>query len=336
MPTNSDQRDVMNPTDTNRHLQEINRRYNTASREERRGILRNLLLYDPAYREIFAKFILYSIETGRTGGLKQHEKRFNAQAVERFAFRASTLLERLLSKRRSGRINHYKDRVERGHLIPNEDFLIFRKLVRPDDVVLNIGAHNGLTALFLEYLGVSEIHSFEPHPDFFNLVSSLTIKNHTAHNIALSRETGTRTLHAPEDHPGRSTLDPDRMTESLSDFGGGHGTHRTFTVNTRTLDSLGFGQTGYWKIDAEGSELDILEGAKTLLSTRPPRAIQLEIWREQYPDLQRFLGTYYQHHYHCRIDQGFTLRFMRVTPESLNFAVTLRTPIFIFTNEALG
>ena len=98
------------------------------------------------------------------------------------------------------------------------------------------------------------IETFEPNPDILPDLKQNTNKlnNCTVHNTALGDTTGKVSMQY-ETHTG---------TCHVKDYNG--------SINLRTLDSYNFQDVDIIKIDGEGFEIPVLNGAKqTILSQRP-------------------------------------------------------------------
>ena len=101
---------------------------------------------------------------------------------------------------------------------------------------------------------VKTIEAFEPNPDIFPNLKQNTnkLKNCTIHNTALGDTTGKVSMQY-ETHTG---------TCHVKDYNG--------SINLRTLDSYNFQDVDIIKIDVEGFEVPVLNGAKqTILSQHP-------------------------------------------------------------------
>ena len=152
-------------------------------------------------------------------------------------------------------------------------------LLKPGMVFFDIGANLGYYTLLASKAvgGGGEVHAFEPAPaQFRHLTLNARINraiNVKLNNLALAESSGVREMF-------------------LSD-GWNHGTHsfakvggvsKSYTVQCTTVDEYiartGVARIDVMKIDAEGSELLILKGArKTLLDLRP-RVIVFEACEE--------------------------------------------------------
>jgi len=119
--------------------------------------------------------------------------------------------------------------------------------------IIDIGAWWGPWTLFWEDQA-EKIIAFEPNPAVFPDLEQNTshLKHITIHNTALGDNTGNVSMQY-ETHSG---------TYHVKDYNG--------SINLRTLDSYNFQNVDIIKIDVEGFEVPVLEGAKqTILTQRP-------------------------------------------------------------------
>lgn len=131
-------------------------------------------------------------------------------------------------------------------------------LISPGTASIDIGAADGLYSLHLLELGTNVI-AFEPRPFQANSLSEMATTLGLAlrvEAIALSNKPGTATLHILVKDLGRSTIehaneldDPDQSPRNQ------------LNVETRRLDDYAFQKVDLIKIDVEGHELAVLEGA---------------------------------------------------------------------------
>lgn len=131
---------------------------------------------------------------------------------------------------------------------------------------VDVGADQGsFIAHMLSH--VSEVLAFEPRPrqaaDLADMVQSLNLPV-KIESVALSDRTGTATLRMPVNELGRSTID---VGNALDDSEGGASTE--VRVPMKRLDDYALPSVGFLKIDVEGHELAVLEGAaQTVARTR--------------------------------------------------------------------
>jgi len=168
--------------------------------------------------------------------------------------------------------NDYIGRMVRffGDLDPAVSGIV-RKLVRPGDVVLDIGANIGLVTLQMASIVGAEGHvfAFEPIKRLSALLSRSAAENDfeniTIHNVALSELAGTGSMQVADRSLGCSTL-------SLGIEGE--------PCEIRMLDEIDFGphlkRPRLLKIDVEGHESKVFAGGRTFLEKYPPDYILFE------------------------------------------------------------
>jgi FkbM family methyltransferase len=154
-----------------------------------------------------------------------------------------------------------------------------QRLVRPGDVVLDIGANIGLVTFVLaDLVGPrGQVHAYEPNPRLCDLIERSRQRNGadnvTLHRVAVGAREGHAVLNVPAGHAAAAFL-----AEGQTDSGesvdvpvrplGEHGTDS---------ELLGQPRVRLIKIDVEGYEEDVLEGALPLLASESrPFAILFE------------------------------------------------------------
>jgi FkbM family methyltransferase len=151
------------------------------------------------------------------------------------------------------------------HRINGERRLLKSLALPPGAVIFDVGANVGRWSQQARRLFPSaEIHAFEPLPTAFEQLRR--IAGITAHPVALGARRGTATLH----------YDPDvTVLSSLHDRAGMHLTETT-TVEVIPLDELDAGRIDFLKIDVEGHERDVIEGAANRLARGEIGVVQFE------------------------------------------------------------
>jgi FkbM family methyltransferase len=132
-----------------------------------------------------------------------------------------------------------------------------------------------------------QVYAFEPHPHLAETLRHLGPPT-KVFNLALSDREGHMQLHVPlQDSKtlngrqvtvplyGWSTLSPSsessRLTESQPSY-------QTHTVKVAPLDAFGFGDVALIKINVEGHEMEVLQGAcSTLERNRPTVIIEVQV-----------------------------------------------------------
>ena len=146
-------------------------------------------------------------------------------------------------------------------------------------VVFDVGAHVGSYARdVLDACPTAKIHAFEPAPDAFaTLKKNLKKTSVKTLNLGLSNKAGKAKIFDREDSPGKGFASLYRhIIEDL---------HHTQAIETEVkLDTLGnvfekkkIKKIHLLKIDTEGHELKVLQGAKKLIRDRLIDVIQIEI-----------------------------------------------------------
>jgi FkbM family methyltransferase len=140
---------------------------------------------------------------------------------------------------------------------------------KDQNVIVDVGANIGNHSLFFAtHLNYKHIHAFEPFPKNIELATQ-NLSAHrefvTLHPYALSNNTGNVRLYNSEEnnHGGYSV-------EQLRD---GRSFPVLDAIPTRTLDSYNFENVTLIKIDVEGHECAVLEGAMDTLRRCKPIVI---------------------------------------------------------------
>lgn len=131
------------------------------------------------------------------------------------------------------------------------------------DVFVDAGAHCGTWTLRLAPL-FENVVSFEPHPDSCETLRREVPPNVTVMQCGLSRHTGNGTLFL-YDMPGHSAIDRSPVMSGVECTG-------QIEIRTLSLDELELpGKLDLLKIDTEGYELEVLEGARETIRRDRPR-----------------------------------------------------------------
>ena len=167
----------------------------------------------------------------------------------------------------------YKQFTQTGYY-EKEISLYIKNNLYPGDVFVDIGANSGYYTLLASRIVGQQghVYSFEPHPDTYNrLVQNImlnSLNNIHTFNYAVSSFDGEGELFVSKSSDGLNSLKPIPLMS-------GH-----LKVGIRKLDTVIRGDVKMIKIDAEGSELDIIRGAENIISSSPELIIIYEINRE--------------------------------------------------------
>ena len=165
--------------------------------------------------------------------------------------------------------------LEAGELEPGIRLLI-QRFLKPNDVFIDVGANLGMITLSAAHAmkGMGRIISFEPFEPTQQLLKKSVWMNGFSgiveiHQAAASNRNGHQTLHlgATSGHNSLYQL----ASTSIQ-------TPQSVEVPLVQLDSVvGAGiSVNLIKIDVEGAELDVLEGAKSLIASNPSIAMIVE------------------------------------------------------------
>lgn len=179
-----------------------------------------------------------------------------------------------------------------------EEVALLRKVLRPGQIVLDIGASVGyLSAVAAEAVGPAGlVHAFEPVPASFERLKRLAELNPGFRiipvNAAAGSEEGRLWLALSSDQNiGWNTLVPGLMPQSQQ--------REQIQVPVRVMDAyiaeVGLGRVHFIKVDAEGFEFPILKGLRRCLEEDRPLVL-CEVVPGAYPllgssvqELQEFL-----------------------------------------------
>jgi FkbM family methyltransferase len=165
-----------------------------------------------------------------------------------------------------------------------------RDRVRPTDICFDVGANIGYhTTLMAQAAPAGEVHSFEPVPVNWHLACLNVLingfQNVTNNNIALGDRQGRVAFSTATDGAYSSMVPTGRRAESSR-----------IEVEVDTLDAYvhvrGLKRVDVLKVDVEGAEGLVLQGAQRLLSdpTRRPRIIMVELFDANHVQYQTSIG----------------------------------------------
>lgn len=144
-------------------------------------------------------------------------------------------------------------------------------LVDPRRAALDIGANRGIWAHQMGQL-TSAVLAFEPNPKLFAFLQRAARKPVLCRREALSDSDGEAELLVPG-QDGRYS----NQGASLNPAKVGEAAHMRVSVTTAALDTLDPPPVGFMKIDVEGHEHGVLEGARGVIARdRPAMIIEIE------------------------------------------------------------
>ena len=132
---------------------------------------------------------------------------------------------------------------------------------KSDKLFLDIGAHVGSYSWSLASK-FRHVHAFEPNREVYNALCANSLLKGVSHRITthclgLSNGAGKKDYYVrSQDGGGNGFSYLGAARDQLTP---------TCVLETRTLDSYGFEDVGFMKIDVEGHEIEVLEGALATL-----------------------------------------------------------------------
>lgn len=192
---------------------------------------------------------------------------------------------------RALQILYFKVENENYDIHANGEERLIRLLVRLDfkDVV-DVGANHGEWSLAIKrYLPAARIHAFEASPSTFRETQKALgiYADITINNVGLYDRPGQMKFYHSPENDGRSSLIQKSALAGATEL----------TVDVTTLDAYasqqGMTQIDLLKIDTEGADYAILEGARDLMSKGAIKVIQFEYGFVSV-DTGRLLKSYYE------------------------------------------
>src|ERR1700719_916410 len=158
------------------------------------------------------------------------------------------------------------------------------RLVSKTDLAIDIGANCGFYAFRMSKI-FSKVYAFEINDELTGDLLKYNSGNITVMNVGLSSQAGETSLYIPVLNglplTGWASLAPGNYPDATDEI--------KKPVKIVTLDSFKLENVSFVKIDVEGHELPVLEGAKqTLAKDRP--TVLIEIKEENRPAVFQFFS----------------------------------------------
>ena len=158
----------------------------------------------------------------------------------------------------------------------NPEYRVMKSLLPPGGTFIDVGANFGTFSLLASRLVGASGHviAIEPQARLSSMIRKSAelsgVTNCEVMQVACGRDKATLELLVPSDDSGRAGF--------YSGFSG-RMKHATEKVDVIPLDSLDLENVSMIKIDVEGSEMDVLDGAVATLQRRKPALmIELNPW----------------------------------------------------------
>lgn len=156
---------------------------------------------------------------------------------------------------------------------------VLAQLAAPGGTAVDIGANQGFFAYALSQVA-RRVEAFEPNPDYAQFARRMLGRRAHVHTLALSNAPGRAEFVVPVSQEGIVM----HLGGNLKQQAAQHPRTQRFEVEVRTLDSFALPDVRIIKVDVEGSELDVLEGAReTIARHRPSLIVELLTGAHQDP-----------------------------------------------------
>jgi FkbM family methyltransferase len=161
-----------------------------------------------------------------------------------------------------------------NHVHDESEIELLPFLVDPERQAIDVGANIGRYTLPLSRRA-EHVHAFEPHPRLAAVLRATFPLRATIYEAAASDRNGMTQLHIPlvdgREDQGIASVETGAFDDTFD------GSFGSLDVRTLTLDSLSDCNIGFIKIDVEGHELSVLQGAEKLLARwRPTVLVEVE------------------------------------------------------------
>jgi len=158
------------------------------------------------------------------------------------------------------------------------EYWLLPQFCRRNSISIDVGGNRGWFAYYMARLS-RQVHVFEPNPICLRQLARYKTANIKVHPFALSDAPGTAKMRFDPDNTGIGTIEP---ANTLTD---NPGINRIVQIDVpvRTLDSFGFDNVAFVKIDVEGHEPAVLRGARGMLTaSRPCLLVELVLYHNRH------------------------------------------------------
>jgi FkbM family methyltransferase len=165
----------------------------------------------------------------------------------------------------------YRRRIAEEAHSGEPELRVLSEIVPPGGTAIDVGANQGVFAYALA--GIADrVVAFEPNPDYAAFSRRMLRGRAEVHELALSDRPGRGTFHVPLADDGMVL----HLAGSLKRTHAQFRRNRTYEVEIRALDEFGYADVRFIKVDVEGSEREVLDGARaTIARSRPVMLLEL-------------------------------------------------------------
>jgi FkbM family methyltransferase len=163
----------------------------------------------------------------------------------------------------------------KNYYLDTDEFNLIKEISREDDIVFDIGANIGIYSIWFAKCinGKGKVYAFEPDQENFKRLNYALSINEISSvmpvNVALSNSTGDAKFSIGLDEQNALINEKSSLSKEFQ------------MVSTSTIDNFcsseQIDEINYMKIDVEGAEWFVLNGANEMLFNKRIKIIQLEI-----------------------------------------------------------
>ena len=159
----------------------------------------------------------------------------------------------------------YRQRIAQEARTGEPELAVLAELVPRGGIAVDVGANVGFFAYALADIA-DHVLAFEPNPDYAFFARWMLRGRAEVHQLALSDVSGRGTLQVPISDRGMVL----HLAGSLKQTHSQYSNIKTYDVEVRTLDEFGVVGVRFIKADVEGSEREVLDGAKAIIARDRP------------------------------------------------------------------
>jgi len=165
----------------------------------------------------------------------------------------------------------YRRRIAQEARSGEPELAVLAKLVPRGGTAIDAGANLGVYAYALADIS-DRVVAFEPNPDYAFFARFMLRGRAEVRELALSDASGRGTFYVPLSDAGRVLYLAGSLKRTHSQFRN----MKTYDVEIRALDDCGLTDVRFIKADVEGSEREVLDGARaTIKRDRPTMLLEL-------------------------------------------------------------
>jgi FkbM family methyltransferase len=160
---------------------------------------------------------------------------------------------------------YYRRRIENEIRTGEPELAILAELMPNGGTAIDVGANQGFFAFALSEVA-DRVVSFEANPDYARFAKWMLRGRAEVHEVAISDQPGRATFYVPLSDDGMVLHFAGNLKQTHSQFKN----QKTYDVELRTLDSFAISNVRFIKVDVEGSEREVLDGAKGIIARDRP------------------------------------------------------------------